>query len=710
MAADGGVRTRYLGCATFRSSRPAAPGVSVLQRPLLEVYSAARRRGEDHRAPLALTQRLHVAPGYGVVVGEGPLVTKVITPLSNLTLWAAVRFQARVLRRRGAFGAAFVPLACSDAGLEPVPLSNKQRFLVSLTHPSIFACVLRRVASPKSFECHAFVCASAEEALTLCARLQEAQDADRAVYPPAPLSLPPSTHLYSEEESPSDVTLSRELLSRRETPAVHYSKLKHKDEQFSSSGPTPPPRKLRHRSAAKSSSRLLQLSEGRYSTTPSPSPKELPTQPHFRSNDAEPRRSEKLRRRAVPNRHRKSFSRQPRRSLRLKHQKTQVASSSDAENISPRKIEERWEPATYWKSYKNAEYHSSVTSLENEDYKRQVRKVQAVDSHQRASCDTSEEMDSSTSIPNSARQLQRIRASKQNKPKVRDHMVITESIELSSESEFSFLNKSDRQTNDRIHTPSSSGPPKAYYFGYEAYNSPNDFGASKRNPKVPIPQVKVIKTSLEVHHPPSILSTTESKSYLDYIKSADKVIINIPYSFDKNRHVPHGVRCFSRTSQVRNWSTLSSECSGPQSCVTLPAISSSTKPSKIIRWSSDERFVKARRRTNFLATLKRVSLKSLYKARFHTERFLANMRSRLTDRKKSSECSEDSAYVSEVCRSPRGAPRLDDSDSGLDEYHTDYRSESELEQLASQVRFMGRGLPPRSWSQTNLKDELGYIP
>lgn len=65
-----------------------------------------------------------------------------------------------------------MPLACSDGVLDHksyICLASKQRFLVSLTHPSIFACIYRSVSSPTTFECHAFVCATAEDALAVAA-------------------------------------------------------------------------------------------------------------------------------------------------------------------------------------------------------------------------------------------------------------------------------------------------------------------------------------------------------------------------------------------------------------------------------------------------------------------------------------------------------------------------------------------------------------
>ncbi|XP_076335517.1 uncharacterized protein LOC143238833 [Tachypleus tridentatus] len=180
---DDGFHVRYLGSVVF-ATRKKKVNMQTLQRPLLDLYTKSRRRGEDHRAvhPLALTQYLLLSD-YGLVVAENEedlgtgtreaVVRKVITPVSGMILWAAVRFHTRIMKRR-MFGAAFVPLACSDAVVDKsnyVPLTTKHRFLVSLTHPSLFACFLHCVGSSKSVECHAFVCASAEDAMIICSSL-----------------------------------------------------------------------------------------------------------------------------------------------------------------------------------------------------------------------------------------------------------------------------------------------------------------------------------------------------------------------------------------------------------------------------------------------------------------------------------------------------------------------------------------------------------
>lgn len=222
-------KVRYLGSTTLSLSRKQI-GIGVLQRPLLELYSAARRRGDDHRksATLTLNQRLDISD-YGLVVAKNDqdnstIVIKVITPISNIALWAAVRFHSKISKRRN-LGASFAPIACSEGIVDPkwyIQLGNKQRFLINLTHPSLFTCLLRRVASPKSYECHAFVCATAEDALTISSLLGNVKDhcdrlgsispfVDSNYYKNSILSS--ELLLYTEDDTVTDVTIPHSPLT-----------------------------------------------------------------------------------------------------------------------------------------------------------------------------------------------------------------------------------------------------------------------------------------------------------------------------------------------------------------------------------------------------------------------------------------------------------------------------------------------------------------
>lgn len=143
---------------------------------------------------------------------DQPVVTKVITPLSNILLWAALRFHTRRIRPRSKIlEAAFVPLACNPAVLDSsgfIRLPPKHRHLHHQAHPAVFVCVLRNVSEPKTLECHMFACASAEAAVNLCILTGQAQGRNSKL---GPVALPPHMGAYSYQKSVlnSSVTNSR---------------------------------------------------------------------------------------------------------------------------------------------------------------------------------------------------------------------------------------------------------------------------------------------------------------------------------------------------------------------------------------------------------------------------------------------------------------------------------------------------------------------
>ena len=234
--ACGSYRVRYMGSvrsAKHNNSRPLKSGITSLQKPLIDLYTSVQRQIVCSRHSL-LTPENHFPQivdvcNYGVVVSENeppscqapfmtsqreqPVVTKVITPLTNILLWAAVRFYVRrVSPRKRQLGAAFVPIACNDAVLDDAAftrLSPKQRFLTGLSHPPLFVCVLRKVSAPKVLECHMFMCASAENAVSLCSLMSDIQSKHSKV---GPLELPPPGRMgcysYTKSIVPS-VSISR---------------------------------------------------------------------------------------------------------------------------------------------------------------------------------------------------------------------------------------------------------------------------------------------------------------------------------------------------------------------------------------------------------------------------------------------------------------------------------------------------------------------
>ena len=176
-------RVRYLGCNTCdpRTHR-LDNGITAYQKPLLSLYSTVLRRSVVLRSlysSLSVINQVADFSSHGIVIAErdrfslskhGQLsvsarshssqvnvtnkphntsietvVTKVITPLANIVLWAAVRFQHRYCMKKQKnssikhrqIGVAFVPLSCSEAVLEKnafLNLNSRQRFLLGKLH------------------------------------------------------------------------------------------------------------------------------------------------------------------------------------------------------------------------------------------------------------------------------------------------------------------------------------------------------------------------------------------------------------------------------------------------------------------------------------------------------------------------------------------------------------------------------------------------
>lgn len=173
-AANSRYRVQYLGCNTcdYRTHKP-EHGIGTYQKPLLDLYCAVLRRSVMFRSLLAMNQVVDLS-SHGIFIADkdrtqnnrrpgssasatatskpddavstntnDTVVTKVITPLSNIRLWAAVRLQHRTQMRKiknsgihkRHVGVAFVPLSCSEAVLDKnafVTLNSKQRFLLGM--------------------------------------------------------------------------------------------------------------------------------------------------------------------------------------------------------------------------------------------------------------------------------------------------------------------------------------------------------------------------------------------------------------------------------------------------------------------------------------------------------------------------------------------------------------------------------------------------
>lgn len=158
-------RVQYLGSHTCdQRSHRIEGGLAAYQKPLLDLYTTVVRRSVVLRTISVISQVAEFSE-HGIVVAQAnrarlsssspsspdggeTVVTKVITPLSNILLWAAVKFQHRTVvpankvkysltaaaaSRRKQLRAAFVPLSCSEGVLDKsafVSLTAKQRFLL----------------------------------------------------------------------------------------------------------------------------------------------------------------------------------------------------------------------------------------------------------------------------------------------------------------------------------------------------------------------------------------------------------------------------------------------------------------------------------------------------------------------------------------------------------------------------------------------------
>lgn len=808
-----GFRVRYLGCTSFSHGKRQV-GISILQRPLLELYSAARRRGEDQRSahPLALTQNLDVSD-YGLVVADSevdrrsgdtvPVVTKVITPLSNIILWASVRFNSRIIKRK-TFGAAFVPIACSEAVVDPksyVQLASKQRFLVSLTHPSIFACLLRSVATPKLLECHAFVCATAEDAITLCSHLGTAKDDGLPISTSAPRVIPitnrneDSAVPWTEEESPSDITIPSEVapLPPRPTYLTAHNNDRNGNKEYQKNNRENGTRKSRY------------SQNGQY---------------HFQHQDSrKPMPSNN--RQMNKNYHENGIKRGPsfkslssrKNVISLKVSSPKFANRSSRMSNNSRtnsemgsslaRIDERWEP--FWNPYRS-DYRASGfsktpstsgASAFSEHRTRKKTKDMATmtddylwtDSSSWLPSDGPESWISSPTITSDSAFV------KSPSPRrILEEMTQTRTMVFSSESEESSL---EEPWQRKLPEKENNSGVKLTYFGYECYRPPTSADSDvmshdsriKRRTKESHKVHKAISSresvnnntvSIDVTYPSQRLSTPDSSIYL------------VPNP-KTTCHIPHGIRTYNKSGSVKNWSNLSQVSdSSYKRASTLPAPKNSkVNGTKMIRWSSEERI---RGKHNFLTTIKRISQNSFRKAKRKTGKLIESFRNRVRDGKKSKkngvENSEDSAYeTSEICLSPHGHPQSNaelkkrnmswsfqdlrlassptkdktqqyrppspagsalggstarqlvmkkkrrrkrrksgmmrghsSSDSGVEEYHSDYsetmnnnKSEMEMKQFANQVTRIRvkHGMNKEGfhrWSQTDLREELGYIP
>ncbi|KAG8184822.1 hypothetical protein JTE90_004920 [Oedothorax gibbosus] len=639
-----GFQVKYLGSIAFtRKKRQPLKGIVSLQRPLLDLYTEARRRGESNRSvhPLALTQQLEICD-YGLVVAEGTnrgetVITKVITPLSNVVLWAAVRFHARITKKR-VFGAAFVPLACSDGVLDHksyVCLNSRQRFLVSLTHPSVFACIYRSVSAPATYECHAFVCATAEDAISVAALATLAAQAGsegRQLFLAAPATRRPrrrrpggSVDSGTDYYTPSDAT-----------PERYGSNF---------NGPARTDTEEESNSYASVANKAL--------SSPSLGGRRRYHSPRY-------------------------ISRPPRKRFTNHREARALIGRVGVPGRPLPEDEEMWR--TMQQRREQEQVQQERYELSEPD---RVPTIPLPNNTTRYKTTSTMTENNNNNNNNNNGNLERL-----SPPPTE---VLAETIDLSSESAASSGSSGGWRPLLPANKPASPQPLVKYtYFGYETYAKPlgrqEDIGKTSARHRDGGGNVMV-----EQRRPKSRGQKSGGSSQCSggIIKGngTGKVIITVPPSNSHPRPdsrnssaasssvLPRGVRTFRKNGHVRDWSSLSHASSSSslyhEQGLTMPDLSSSSREGrrphpgsassssqqqhKVIRWSSEDRL---QRRTSggFFLSLKRLSIQSLTKAKHKTGKFITNMKTRIMGTKRSSaDGSSDSAYdTSEVCLSPTG--------------------------------------------------------
>ncbi|XP_071536068.1 uncharacterized protein [Panulirus ornatus] len=174
-------RVDYLGAAQLAEK---ATSLEVLQAPLRDLYYKYR---------LSVTRGKRPQPGTLQITDAGLRVThgtadcldghfEFTNPFPTIAVWAAVKL---VIRREtsehgraAAYTYAFLPLICDPEAQDKYNLYHllevPEPAIMTVQHPPMFACVMRKVGVPKVLECHGFVCQSSEDAIVIAANLYQA--------------------------------------------------------------------------------------------------------------------------------------------------------------------------------------------------------------------------------------------------------------------------------------------------------------------------------------------------------------------------------------------------------------------------------------------------------------------------------------------------------------------------------------------------------
>ena len=161
-----------------------ATSLESLQFPLKDLYGKYCK---------AVSNKLDVFRGTVDISPEGLKIryhddsgrqSEILNPFATIAVWAAVKFVWRSeLTARGLLDKkfAFLPLICDPENQDKQNLfhalhSHDSEWLTSAgSHPPIFTCVMRNMnKSPKTLDCHAFVCDNPEDAIVIAANLYQA--------------------------------------------------------------------------------------------------------------------------------------------------------------------------------------------------------------------------------------------------------------------------------------------------------------------------------------------------------------------------------------------------------------------------------------------------------------------------------------------------------------------------------------------------------
>ncbi|XP_037091428.1 uncharacterized protein LOC119111729 [Pollicipes pollicipes] len=181
-SASAGVKFKvdYLGALAIEDK---ATRLEDLQFPLKRLYMEYRILQKRGKTPLPGTLEITdtgVRVQYVRELHKG--VQEVFNPFQTIAVWAAVKFVAKKqVNPSGQMELkfAFLPLICDPESQEKFTLYNDLQMdliteAVGVSHPPVFACVMRKPGLVKTLECHGFVCGAPEDAIVIAANLYQA--------------------------------------------------------------------------------------------------------------------------------------------------------------------------------------------------------------------------------------------------------------------------------------------------------------------------------------------------------------------------------------------------------------------------------------------------------------------------------------------------------------------------------------------------------